>query len=478
MLIKNAEIERGGERQRVDVRIESGRISRVAPELEPDANEPPIEARGGALLPALHDHHIHLLALAAAMQSVACGPPEVRNSDELGHALRVAPGAWVRGVGYHESVAGELDRHALDRLAPGRRIRIQHRSGAAWLLSSAALAALRMDPTAFGDDALPEGVERDAAGLPTGRLFRLDGWLRARLPEREAPRLGDASRALARCGVASVTDATPTNDADILARFARERSEGRLSQRVVLMGGPELGAIEPGAFARGAHKILLDERALPDPDELAVRIEIAHRDGWPVAIHCVTRAELVLAAHAFEAAGSGPADRIEHASIAPPDLVAWLAKLGVSVVTQPGFIFGRGDDYLRDVDPGEREWLYRCRGFDDARIPLGAGTDAPYAEPDPWCAMRAAVDRRSEFGAVIGASEAVSPERALALFTTSHEAPGGAPRCVAEGARADLMLLDRPWREARERLSRECVATTLGDGRLLWSRDAEDAPSA
>lgn len=475
MLILDAEIDLGGVRQRADVQLAGGRIARIARGLDNGTPGPRLAAHGGALLPALHDHHIHLLALAAAMQSVACGPPAVRTAAELSRALVRATGDWVRGVGYHESVAGPLDRRALDRLAPGRRVRIQHRSGAAWLLSSPALEALGI--AAEAED-LPEGVERDPAGRPTGRLFRLDDWLRARLPERPAPQLAEASRLLASAGVVSVTDATATNDAATAALFARERESGALRQRVVLMGGAALGAIASGALERGPEKLVLDERALPSPAALTARIAAAHREARPVAIHCVTRTELVLAAHALEAAGPLPTDRIEHASVAPPDVVDWLADLGVCVVTQPGFLFERGDHYLREVDASERPWLYRCRGFDEAAVPLGAGTDAPYSEPDPWRAMQAAVDRRTVLGATIGADESVSPERALALFTTRADAPGGRPRRVVEGAPADLVLLDRPWREARDRLTRETVAATFGDGRSIWSRELRGEHSA
>jgi predicted amidohydrolase YtcJ len=481
LLILDAEIELAdGERKRADVRITGSRIAQIGHDLAARTPGARLDARGGALLPALHDHHIHLLALAAAMQSVDCGPPAVRSRAELAQALQQASGDWVRGVGYHESVAGDLRREVLDPLAPGRRVRIQHRSGAAWLLNTPALEALGI--TAEARD-LPEGVERDPAGRPTGRLFRLDEWLRARMPTQPAPGLAAASRVLAEAGVASVTDATATNNGETLALLAREYESGALRQRVVVMGGPELGALaqstpERTAISCGAEKLVLDERALPSPEALTTRIEAAHRTGRSVAIHCVTRTELVLAAHALEAAGAEPADRIEHASIAPPEIVAWLARLGVCVVTQPGFLFERGDHYLRDVEAAERPWLYRCRGFDQAAVPLGAGTDAPYSEPDPWRAMQAAVDRRTALGSALGADESVSPERALALFTTPHDAPGGRPRRVVEGAPADLVLLDRPWREARDRLTREAVAATFGEGRTLWSRGPDPGGSA
>ena len=82
--------------------------------------------------------------------------------------------------------------------------------------------------------------------------------------------------------------------------------------------------------------------------------------------------------------------------------------------------------------------------------------------------MRAAVERRTEAGAVLGEEESLRPERALALFTTPPEEPGGAPRRVEVGAPADLCLLALPWSEAREELSSEHVAATLRNGELTW----------
>ncbi len=87
--------------------------------------------------------------------------------------------------------------------------------------------------------------------------------------------------------------------------------------------------------------------------------------------------------------------------------------------------------------------------------------------------MQAAVDRRTEDGHVVGAREALTPERALALFTTAPEAPGGAPRALVPGAAADLCLLDRPWRRARDELSRGLVAATFVAGRCAWRRDEQ-----
>ena len=151
-----------------DVRITGDRIAERAPGLRAARGEDEIDAAGGALLPGLHDHHVHLRALAAARVSVESGPPHVRTAGELATRLRTAdasapPGGWLRCVGYHESVAGRLDRWALDRMLAGRPVRVQHRTGVLWVVNSAAVALLGLDACD-----LP-GVERDAAGRPTWR---------------------------------------------------------------------------------------------------------------------------------------------------------------------------------------------------------------------------------------------------------------------------------------------------------------------
>jgi len=473
VLIAGAEIE--GE-SGLDVRVAGGRVAEIGRGLARRPGQSVLDAAGGALLPGLHDHHLHLLALAAALGSVPCGPPEVRDARALAEALTAAPArpdGWIRGVGYCESVAGSLDRAGLDALAGARPLRLQHRSGALWLLNSAALGRLGLDR---GADA--PGVERDARGRATGRLFRLDAWLRERLGGEEAPDLAAVGRRLAGYGVTGVTDATPGNGAAELRRFAAAARQGELPQRLVVMGARGLPEPDHPAVSRGAVKLYLAEAALPGFDELRAEIEAAHAEGRPVAIHCVTRAELVLAAAALAEAGAHPGDRVEHAAVAPPDLVALLAALPLTVVTQPHFVRERGDDYLREVEPADRPWLYRCRGFLEAGVPLGAGSDAPFGHPDPWRAMRVAVERTSEGGQILGPGEVLAPERALALFTTPPEAPGGAPRRVAPGEPADLCLLACPWSRARDELTSDHVAATLREGRVIFSRGGEGPKGA
>jgi predicted amidohydrolase YtcJ len=245
------------------------------------------------------------------------------------------------------------------------------------------------------------------------------------------------------------------------------------------MGGPDLPRLRSDraeveratTLEPGALKIRLTDPTLPDFDDLGARIARAHAAGRAVAVHCVTRAELVLTVAVLAEVGALRGDRIEHAGVAPPEMVDAVRRLGVAVVTQPHFVRERGDAYLEDVDAVDRPWLYRCRAWLAAGVPLAAGTDAPFGHPDPWAAMRAAIDRRTSGGASIGPDEALDPEAALALFTSPAEAPGAGPRAIAPGRVADLCLLDRPWRQARERLTADDVRATVRAGRLLSTAD-------
>jgi predicted amidohydrolase YtcJ len=465
MLITRAQLEDGEVR---DVRIERGLVAAIGT-LEPQPDEVVIAAEGGLLLPGLHDHHIHAAALAASLTSVRCGPPEIADADAFAAVLRAAPGGgWLRGTGYHESVAGLLDAARLDAITADRPVRVQHRSGRMWFLNSAALDIL------FADHAPPPGLQRED-GRFTGRLFDEDAWMKQALGSRP-PCLAAVGAILARVGVTGLTDMSPANDAVIARHFAAQGADGSLPQRVLLAGLMDLTQADmAGAVRLGPAKLHLHEAELPDFDDAVAFIRTAHARSRSVAVHCATEVELVFTLAAFDAAGAQPGDRIEHASVAPNSAVDEIARLGLAVVSQPHFVAERGDVYRTDVEPELQPLLYRLSAFRDAGVTLAAGSDAPFGGPDPWAAMAAAVSRRTRDGALIGEAEALTPEQALDLYLRAPEALGQRRR-VAVGAAADLCLIDRPWARAREALAAVRVRAAWVDGRMIF--DGVDQPPA
>jgi predicted amidohydrolase YtcJ len=424
----------------VDVRIADGRIAAIAPaDSSPFAAnryrigaDGSVDAGGGAVLPGLHDHHIHLMALAAARSSLDVSPAAVR--DVAGFVAALGTSRLPRAVGYHESVAGPLDRWKLDAIVGDRAVRVQHRSGALWVLSSSALAEL---PRQLFDD---PGVRRDDTGRVTGELFGLDAQLREHTAG-SPPDVAAIGEELANYGVTGVTDMTPTEsaaDVDLLATTALHPA---FPVRVVVSGGPALDPDVARELERGPIKVVVADHRLPTVDELVASFRAARRLRRPVAVHCVSRIALVLALAAWREAGSAPGDRIEHGAVIPLELVGEVRDLGLTVVTQPSFVRDRGDDYRRDVDLADRDDLWRCASLVERGIPVGGSTDAPYGDADPWAAVRAAVERTTPTGAVLGAGERLDVGRALELFLSDATDPGGPPRRIEAGARAELCVM-------------------------------------
>ncbi|PZQ62522.1 MAG: amidohydrolase [Phenylobacterium zucineum] len=454
LLLRNVEVDgRAGQ----DVRIDAGRVVAISAGLARGDEE--IDGAGGALIPGLADHHIHLLALAAKRASVDLS--ETRSPADLAARIAVAcaarpAGAWVRATGWHEALSGDLTRASLDAIAPRHPLRVQHQTGALWVLNSAALAAL-------GQGADPPGLDRE-----TGRLLREDAWLRQRLPD-DPPALTRLGAELAACGITHLTDASVTTDASAAGLLAAARRAGDLPQRLTLMSGGPLAAPADGAFAVGPVKVLLDDHDLPDFDDFLERVAAARAQGRAVAVHCVTAAELALTLAVFETAGARRGDRIEHGGVIPPGAIDVLRRLDLTVVTQPAFVTARGDRYLSQVDPADQPDLWRCASLLAAGVAVAGSSDAPYASPDPWLGIVAAATRRTASGCSLGVGEAISPVRALALYLDEPAAPGRRARRVAVGDVADLCLLDAPLADVLVSSSRERVRLTLIDGQVAYA---------
>ena len=435
-LLRRAEV-RGVRR---DVLVRGGRVR------EPDDRpvDEVVDCGGGALLPGLVDHHLHLHALAAARRSVRCPA----DPTALAAALRDAPTdshGLVRGVGYP---GDDLDAALLDRLHPDRPVRIQHRSGALWVLNTRALGVI--------GQADHPGVERRADGTPTGRVFRADDWLRERLPPAEPLDLGSLGQELARLGLTALTDATPDLEPAAAAALTA------VPQRLTLLGVP-LGARPPGGATAGPYKIVLADSDLPALDALVGRIRAAHAAGRAVAVHSVTRESLVLLLVALREAGIRPGDRVEHAALVPADLVEDLREL--AVVTQPGFLADRGDLFRREVPAAEHPDLYRCRSLVDARVPVALSSDAPYGPVDPWAVIAAATTRRTPDGAALGPAETLTAGQALDRYLAAD--PGGPPRRISPDTPADLVLLHEPLAVALRHPTADGVRAVWIDGRRL-----------
>jgi predicted amidohydrolase YtcJ len=417
----------------VDIRVDEQIVD--VGELTPHKGEQVLDAAGATVIPGLHDHHVHLRSAAAALTSVRVGPAEVRGRVDLARALADAPvgnDGWVRAVGYHEAVAGPLDREVLDEVSPALPVRVQHRSGVLWTLNSVGLARVGL------------------SDHPDGRLRSSDRTWSDALQRNEIG-LAEISAQLAECGVTGVTDATPDFEVSDIVKLMQAHRHGELLQHV--------HCLAPG-------KRILHDAEL-NLDELTKWITGRHAEDAPVAVHCVTAAQLVVTLSALREAGTHPHDRIEHAAVVPDDAITDIKDLGLTVVTQPNFVAERGDQYLTDVPATEHHELWRLASLLNAGVKVALSTDMPFGDGDPWATMRAAVNRTTAAGAVLGADESISAREALTMFLGTAGAPTE-PRTVKPGEPGDLVLLSASPNEVLEELDSAMVNTTVVAGEVAF----------
>lgn len=443
----------------VDIAIRDRKIVAIGKKLQAVGQE--LDGRGKCIIPGLIDHHIHLLATAAKLDSldltgIIDRDTIVRKLRE--YALRIEIEKPIRAIGYDERAAGIPDVAELTRWLPDRPLRIQDRTGALWILNQPMLDQLGSSP-------FPDCVERSANGILTGRIWRGDSWLRSVLGS-DLPPVAAISKHLAGFGITGVTDAGPSNGVSEGKLFEQLCKDGQIVQKLHLMGNETLPVSK--IYQRGPVKLHYDERDLPPLDEVAKRIAQSRLQGRAVGAHCVTEGELAFYLAALDAAGGARnGDRIEHGSIISSGMIEEIARRQLTVVTQPAFIIDRGERYIDTVDECEWKNLYRLRSLLESGISLAAGSDSPYGSINPWHAIQSARDRITQNSQIIGQTEALGVDQALRLYLRPLNLSYPGIRKIAIGEQADLCLLNRDWQEVIRDPNAKSVRVTMVDGKII-----------
>ena len=109
--------------------------------------------------------------------------------------------------------------------------------------------------------------------------------------------------------------------------------------------------------------------------------------------------------------------RIEHCSVCPPWLVRKIASLGITVATQPAFIYFHGERYLETVPDERLKHLYPIKTLLDQGINVAASSDCPIVSPDPLIGINSAMHRLSATGDIVGGREKIQSTSALQMYT-------------------------------------------------------------
>jgi hypothetical protein len=405
------------------------------------------DLQGGSIIPGLVDSHVHVLE--SVLQHRGVDLRGVRTRSEFEQRVRAwvdaHPRSIVFGGGWdQETLEGRRwpDRSWIDEVVPGRPAVLDRVCTHAALLNSVALEEVGIDRKTHDP---PGGtIGRGPDGAPDGLL--LDRALDAARPLRDAAFLEserETRTTLAgwsRFGITSVgaMNMGPREVAHLRSLHARDPLPIRIH------GYLRLESLEPGShpedpkaetwIAAVGVKVILDgalgirtawlSSSYSDaPGELgrptssipatAERLARVVEGGWTPALHAIGDRAVAEALTLLERLGNPKGARIEHLSMVPPVLLDRIAHSGVVAVVQPQFRIS--DSWVPERLGAERaQWTYRFRSLLDAGVPLAGSSDGPVEPVDPWAGCAAAV--REGGGSVPG--EAVTPEEALAMYTT------------------------------------------------------------
>jgi predicted amidohydrolase YtcJ len=452
-----------------------------------------VELGGRCVLPGFNDSHVHFPTWALAQRQI-----RLEGTTSLDDALTriaaaapaVAPGSWLRGVGWRAgdwSPPVEPTKEALDRVTGDTPTALMARDYHSLWLNSAALARANGDLEVHGGV-----VERDETGEPTGVLREECAWhfrdTHVRPTEDE---MVDASREGVRTAIARGVTAVHDKDGWLgaLAVWQRLRDEGSLHLRVwqsipaervddaaalhIRSGfGDELVRIGYlKAFMDGTlgsqTALMLDGGGvqITTQDELAGYIRRGAAAGLPLAVHAIGDLANRQALDAFEQTRDawqplGLRQRIEHAQLLSVEDIPRFEQLGVTASVQ--FSHAPSDRALAErFWAGKTDRAYAYRSLADAGALLANGSDAPIEELDPWAGVVAAVSRVWHQEQRLTLDEALQATTVNPAWLARDEHRRGK---LLPGYLADLVVLDRdPYEAAPEELADiQVVATMLG----------------
>lgn len=406
-----------------------------------------IDCRGKTVLPGFIDPHIHLFALA---ESFLIPNLQIRDKvysiSDIQKILKkisqqLPPGMWIRAKGYNEFYLIEKrhpNRFDLDAVSTQHPIKITHQSGQAIVLNTLGLKIVGISK----ETPDPPGglIDRSLEnGEPTGLLFGMEEHISKAIPpiDLEKLELGIrlANQKLYSCGITSIGEASPQNDFDRWKLLMKWTQNGFLNIRTKMyLGKNGFQEYQRNLFSSptknsyipiGGIKIMITETTgdlSPDQSELNEITFKIHRSKLQAVFHAIEEKSIEAACKAVNYALKkypryDHRHRIEHCSICPPSLMKKISALGISVVTQPSFIFYNGDRYLKTVPQTKISYLYPIGSLIKNKVEVAGSSDCPIAPVNPIIGIYSAMSRKIYNNESLLPEERISIKDALEMYT-------------------------------------------------------------
>lgn len=488
-----------------------------------------IDLAGRTAIPGIVDSHCHPDSYAARIINWELLSPDRIQSREalLARIADVADGKgpddWIAGYRLNENKSGGYPTlEEMDAAAKGRPLFILRTDGHIGLANSRAFRELGIDentpPPSFGSfDKHPStgkltGVVREMAA----HLF-LDRVHDGDTPESIAKGLERVFDEWKAFGITSVYNSLTPSKA--IQAYQMMKDEGRLDMRVgIIVSGRERGLVEATAAA-GIRSGFGDDwvriigvewcpdcstsgrtaayyepyvgrkvEGEPDPntgvllyelEDLKSRALAAHRAGLMVMIEGVGDRGIDFALDAIEhCLEHHPADdhrmRVEHCCYVTPHLQERIKALGVVDSSATGFMYDLGDAYIANRGQAAMARMWPHRSMIDAGIPSPGHSDAMVCQANPFLALWSMVNRKSDTGGDLDASQAITPTEALHAYTWLGAYAGREEHIKGSleiGKLADIAVLDRDYFSIPTEEIRDVqVDMTVLGGRVVHTR--------
>lgn len=488
-----------------------------------------IDLAGRTAIPGIVDSHCHPDAYAARLSSwELLSPDRIQSREAL--LARIAdaadtkgPDDWIAGYRLNENKSGGYPTLAeMDAAAKGRPLFILRTDGHIGLANSRAFAELGIDATTpappFGQfDKHPRtgrltGVVRETAA----HLF-LDRVHDGDTPDSIANGLERVFKEWTAFGITSVYNSLTPSRA--IQAYQHLRDQDRLDMRVgIIVSGREHGLVE-ATVAAGIRSGFGDDwvriigvewcpdcstsgrtaayyepyigrkiEGEPDPntgvllydlEDLKARALAAHRAGLQVMIEGVGDRGIDFALDAIEhCLVEYPVDdhrmRVEHCCYVTPQIQDRLKRLGAIDSSATGFMYDLGDAYVANRGQSAMGRMWPHRSLIDAGIPAPGHSDAMVCQANPFLALWSMVNRRSDTGGDLDASQAITPTEALRAYTWLGAYSGREEHLkgtLEVGKLADVAVLDRDYFTIpTEEIRGIQVDLTVVGGRVVFER--------